>query len=184
MRYKLIAAALAMSFISAAPVMAATVGFDGLSVGKSASVTSSGYTFTSPTIVVSNCGESKPCLGMTGVGSVAMTLTSGGTFTLESLWFKLRGANKQNALTVSSLSNGAKIDLTAAIYGRNNGQRVELGPLFTDVKDILFTTQGKADVRIDDIVANTSQVPVPAAMWMMVAGFGGLAAAARRRKAS
>jgi hypothetical protein len=64
---------------------------------------------------------------------------------------------------------------------KNYGYVIGLGDFGLNVGRAVWTSAGDANARIDDIVV--SAVPLPAAGWLMLVGFGGLAAF-RRRKVS
>ncbi|MGL4310542.1 MAG: VPLPA-CTERM sorting domain-containing protein, partial [Paracoccaceae bacterium] len=74
---------------------------------------------------------------------------------------------------------GNSYDITASMIGRNIPTTISFGGLFQDVEQIVFSTNG--DVRVDDIVAAASPVPLPAAGWALFAGMAGLVTLRRKR---
>lgn len=170
-----------VSLALAGGASAATIDFDAVNAGSFTSITEDGYVLTGVNIKPDSCASTtRRCLGMTAGSSVTMALAAGGTFTLDSLWVKLRGANLLNNLLVTAIGGaGNSYDITASMIGRNVPTTISFGGLFQDVEQIVFSTNG--DVRVDDIVATASPVPLPAAGWALFAGMAGLVTLRRKR---
>ena len=78
-------------------------------------------------------------------------------------------------------------DIGGAPTGGPNGSLYLVTLLFSDIVssvtvDLFNDTSERDGFAIDDVVGSVSAVPLPAAGWMLIAGFGGLAALKRRRK--
>lgn len=159
---------------------AATVNFDGAPAGVVSPLIVGDFEFTTPRIVNGNCGVDNPCLALNDNETTIMTLVSGGLFSLTSMWFQLLGKGTDNTLIITA-DTGATATFPETDYPHNNGFTIDFAGLFDNVSSITFSTVNGGNVRIDDLDATPAPVPVPAAIWMLLAGMGGIAAVRRKR---
>lgn len=138
----------------------------------------------SPGIVQGRCAtDSAPCLGVNSVGAATLSIADPQTFSVSSFWFQLLGKNDDLIVTTS---NGM-LTLFEADYGFNDGgQTIDVSDnaLFQNIASLSFLTN-EGNARIDDISVNlpdVAPVPIPASAFLLMAGFGGLAALRRRKK--
>ena len=134
-------------------------------------------------IVNGNCAAGS-CLNLrasAGGETVTLERSDGGEFSVKQFWFQLLGVALPNTLRIAS-SKGASIDYPATTYPNNNGgQTIVLGMDFADITSMTFTNVNRGGIRIDDIVVETTYIPLPAAGWLLIAGFGALGIARRRK---
>src|SRR5690606_32231173 len=79
--------------------------------------------------------------------------------------------------TVTLASNGNPVETALA---HNTGYFAHLGNLFGNVTKVIFTSHTDANVRLDNISATV--IPLPAPMFLLLGGLGGLGLVARRRR--
>lgn len=180
------AIAVAMTMTAGAASAVTTIGF-GTNAGSGASYSEGGFTFEPFRIVNGNCFDGS-CLALNDNETTTMSL-GGDVFSLSSLGFSLLGGGTPNTLTVTG-SNAMSVSFAVGDYGHNNGYHfidflADAGftGLFDDVTSITFATDGGGNIRLDDIGAAVSTVPLPAALPLLLAAIGGLAFVGRRRAA-
>ena len=136
-----------------------------------------------------NCPTSPDCSKLNSGAKDAQALTAilGGTFEIVSFWFRFSGNN--GVLTVTP-DGGPSFSLTEALFPKNQDHKYTFAPL-TFVTSLLFSdlTNGGGVVRIDCINGGAcdgqqgpSEVPLPAALPLFLAGLGGLGWLSRSRK--
>ncbi|SMX25439.1 VPLPA-CTERM sorting domain-containing protein [Boseongicola aestuarii] len=74
---------------------------------------------------------------------------------------------------------GNEAECFEAIICKNYGYIISLNDLGLDIGKAVWSAAGDANARLDDLVV--SQIPLPAAVWLLLGGLGGLAAMRRRR---
>lgn len=76
---------------------------------------------------------------------------------------------------------GSVAECFTDIICKNYGYVIDLGDWATGIGKAIWSAEGDANARLDDIVVNP--IPLPAAGWLLIAGLGGLAAMKRRKAA-
>jgi hypothetical protein len=89
-------------------------------------------------------------------------------FGLNIVWFDGEGSDPGN-----------EADCFDTIICKNYGYVISLNDLGLDIFKAVWSAAGDANARLDDLVV--SEVPLPAAGWLLLGGLGGLAAMRRRR---
>lgn len=136
-------------------------------------------------IVSGNCADGQ-CDAINRNETFTILTTNGSTFTVDSFWFQILGANK----TMTVKTNKGAHDLPEGSYPHNNGGQlldVTGDSSFTDITSISFTMSG-GNGRVDDIVVLyddggsniVASVPLPMSALLMAGALGGLALVRRR----
>lgn len=176
------------SFASAATVGPAELGLD------SGFILSGEYSEVNDSGCPSDGGKnvSKPCVKLNNTQSgLTLSYTGSLAFDLFSFWYKFEGkSSSDNALQVSyildDLTVGVLSLFTEAINcsqsGPNDGMCQAVVNL-TGLKSVTFTDMNGGTTLVDTFdAAKVSDVPVPAAGFLLMGALGGLAALRRRRR--
>lgn len=185
--FKVVLAAGAVTLVAGA-ASAATINFtDGKKVGDT--YQEDGFTFeyvdngsvSTPNNCEAQDGTKSDCLLLPDKKVVKMSLTAGGLFSLLSFTFDGKDG-EADALWVSKTPLGTDQKFSEVL---NASKMTPSGllTLFKDVSEVFFRTANKGSARVDDIVADTAPIPVPAAGFLLIGALGGLAALRRRRRA-
>lgn len=184
MNSKAAAVLLSAAMAASLPVAASAVTVDLNSPGV--------FTFTGLSTTNGNCpfGGSN-CGLLNNNSSVTMTLTGGGTFTLDSVNFRHQGNGTDNTFTITDGGDAtSSLAFGQPDYVKKEDYTVSAASLGA-VTSIIFTSVGSGATRFDGInvtitpVADdgdVSAVPVPAAGLLLLSGLGGLGFLSRRRK--
>jgi len=115
-----------------------------------------------------------------------------GVFNISNLQFRLyevASSSTSPGLTVPG--NGTVISPWQGISGNDNGiaistnfSNLSAGTYVLDIAGTADGTSGGTYVGQLNLTAPVNPVPLPASLWLMVSGIGGLAIAARRRRGS
>lgn len=183
--------------VGAAPVSAATVIDFGSGTGGTGGTpyVENNFTFQPNTIVNGPCDLGKPCLALNNNETSVMTF-AGGSFDLLGLSFSLLGEGtgqvKGNIFTVTQTGTLNSISFSVADFLKNVWHTVTFGSQFLNVTSITYSTSLGGNVRIDNILASclgcpneiipVPEVPIPAALPLLLGGLGGLALLGRRQR--
>jgi len=88
-------------------------------------------------------------------------------FGLDIVWFDGEGSDPGN-----------EAECFNTIICKNYGYVISLNELGLDIGKAVWSAAGDANARLDDLVV--SEIPLPAAGWLLLGGLGGLAAMRRR----
>lgn len=185
----LLSAAMAVSLPAAASAVAISLGSPG------------DFTFEDLKTANGNCpGGGKGCGLLNNNSAVTMSLKNGGTFTLDSISFRLEGNGTDNTFVITDGGNAKNsISFGSPDYVKKNDYTVSTKSLGV-VSSIIFTSTGSGSARFDGFGVSitpvaaasdvppaptsttVSAVPVPAGGLLMLSSLAGLGFLSRRRK--
>lgn len=124
------------------------------------------------------------CAALNRNQTINISRTGGGSFTLTSFWYQLLGV--RSALTTTASNGEVRSYDASAVGNRDGGHTVDSASFFNDITLLTFYSAASrpGNLRIDTLsfsYDDPSVVPLPAAVWLLLAGLGGLAVAGRRK---
>jgi hypothetical protein len=187
---KTVAAAGALALM-ASGAQASVVNFsDGVGNNQANTYVEDGFLFEGVRLVSGNCFNDpvtnpESCAAENRNELIRMTRVDGSAFDLTSIWFQIlgQGNGASNGFLIQDMINGISAVFTQPTYLTNEGYTVTLTQ-FMGVTELFFSSSpDPGNLRIDNVGAAPSAVPVPAAGFLLIGALGGLAALRRRRKA-
>lgn len=181
---------------TAAPASASTVIDFGSGTGDDPYI-ENGFSFSPDRIVGGPCDLGSPCQALNNNQIREMTYING-AFDLLGLSFYLNGrgtgAGEGNELKVFETGDDSNsISFSVADFLKNTWHTIsfaDFGSQFLSVTSITFLASLGANVRIDNVIAtcdgcpneSVPNIPLPAALPLLLGGLGGLAWLSRSRK--